>query len=115
MKLRSKRRKPEISLESLLPRFKEDGHLYDPPGRWSEAAVSIALKREMQQLIRDRIEDLPEIYRTVLLLRDIEGYNTAETAEILDVTTNAVKLRLHRARQALKRLLDPQFQGQSLQ
>jgi RNA polymerase sigma-70 factor (ECF subfamily) len=50
---------------------------------------------------------LPETHRTVLLLRDIEQMDTAETAELLDVSSNAVKLRLHRARQALAQLLRP--------
>jgi RNA polymerase sigma-70 factor (ECF subfamily) len=57
-------------------------------------------------LVRQAIDGLPENYRTVLLLRDIEGLDTAETAEALGVTANAVKIRLHRARQALREQLD---------
>ncbi len=51
------------------------------------------------------------MYRTVLLLRDIEGLDTEETARLLDMNLNTVKIRLHRARQALRALLDPSFQG----
>jgi RNA polymerase sigma-70 factor (ECF subfamily) len=58
-------------------------------------------------VVRQHIDRLPDTYRLVLLLRDIEGLDTAETAEVLGVTENAVKLRLHRARQALRTLLDP--------
>ncbi|MGN6985865.1 sigma factor-like helix-turn-helix DNA-binding protein [Neisseria sp. P0008.S010] len=50
----------------------------------------------------------------VLLLRDIEGKDTEETAELLGMTSNAVKTRLHRARMALRELLDPHFRGASL-
>ena len=57
------------------------------------------------------IDRLPEDYRTVLMLRDIEGLDTKETAELLGVTPNAAKIRLHRARIALRGLLDPIMQG----
>ena len=52
----------------------------------------------------------PPTYRTVLLLRDIEELDTGEVAELLSVSENAVKIRLHRARQALRELLDPHLQ-----
>jgi RNA polymerase sigma-70 factor (ECF subfamily) len=52
---------------------------------------------------------LPDDYRSVILLRDIEELSTEETAEILETTPGAVKTRLHRARQALRTMLDPHF------
>ena len=58
-------------------------------------------------MVRGLIDQLPTDYRTVLLLRDIEGLATKETAELLGVTPNAAKIRLHRARLALRGLLDP--------
>ena len=61
------------------------------------------------ELVQRCIGQLPEIYRTVLLLRDIEGLDTEETARMLDVRGCVVKTRLHRARQALRTLLDPYF------
>ena len=57
--------------------------------------------------MRASIDRLPESYRTVLLLRDIEELTTDETAQALSITTTAVKVRLHRARQALRGLLEP--------
>ena len=63
-------------------------------------------KRETRKLVRESIAELPEAYRAVLLLRDIEQLNTDETAETLAITPSAVRTRLHRARQALKSLLD---------
>ena len=53
------------------------------------------------------IESLPETYRNVLLLRDIEDLDTEETARIMGISAGAVKTRLHRARQALRGLLEP--------
>ena len=62
-------------------------------------------------LVRSCIERLPEAYRTVLILRDLEELDTQEAATLLGITENAVKIRLHRARQALRGLLDPHFRG----
>ena len=53
--------------------------------------------------------ELPESYREVLVLRDIQELSTAEAAETLGITANAVKIRLHRARLALRSLLDAHF------
>ena len=64
---------------------------------------------ETRQAIRNQIAKLPESYRTVLLLRDIEEYDTETVARMLEMTESAVKVRLHRARQALRTLLDPLF------
>jgi RNA polymerase sigma-70 factor (ECF subfamily) len=60
-------------------------------------------------MVQGCINRLPETYRIVLVLRDIEGLSTAETAQLLDTTLGVVKTRLHRARQALRSLLDPYF------
>ena len=64
--------------------------------------------------MRGAIDRLPEIYRNVLLLRDIEGLDTEETARLLDVKADTVKVRLHRARQALRALLAPHFAGEAV-
>ena len=50
---------------------------------------------------------MPDSYRIVLQLRDIEGYDTGETAELLETSESNVKVRLHRARAALKKILEP--------
>jgi RNA polymerase sigma-70 factor (ECF subfamily) len=60
-------------------------------------------------LVRDCIAELPEQYRVVLMLRDIEDIDTVDVAAMLGISTNAVKIRLHRARQALRTLLAPHF------
>ncbi len=61
----------------------------------------------MKSIVREKINELPDDYRLVLLLRDIDGYTTKETAAILRIRINAVKTRLHRARFALKSVLTP--------
>lgn len=107
MKLRSRRRKPEESIEELLPQFLEDGHPETPAAPWRELSDVQLERSELQDLVRGSIERLPERYRTVLLLRDIEEMDTSEVAELLGVSKNVVKTRLHRARQALRGMLDP--------
>lgn len=59
--------------------------------------------------VRASVEQLPEAYRTVIRLRDLEGLSTEETAARLGTNCGAVKTRLHRARRALKTILEPQF------
>lgn len=109
MKLRRRRRKPEESIEPLLPAFLADGHHAEKFSAWSEPADETLSRAETRALVRNRIEELPESFRTVLVLRDIEGLDTEETARVLNTTPNAVKIRLHRARQALRTLLAPHF------
>ncbi|PYQ34679.1 MAG: RNA polymerase subunit sigma-24 [Acidobacteria bacterium] len=111
MKLRTRRRHPEEEIEKYLPLFQEDGHQIVPSVEWMESAETALQRKEMRQLVRTAIDRLPDTYRTVLLLRDIEEMSTAETAEILGISTTAAKLRLHRARQALRTQLDPQMRG----
>jgi RNA polymerase sigma-70 factor (ECF subfamily) len=109
MKLRTRRRKPEESIEDLLPSFRENGHLDAPAAGWREGADTLIERDEVKSLVRAAIEQLPDGYRTVLLLRDIEEFDTAQTGEALGLSRAAVKTRLHRARQALRQLLDEHF------
>lgn len=113
MKLRTKRRHPEEDIEQYLPRFLEDGHQRLPSTPWTESAQSALEREELRAAVRAAIEKLPDAYRIVLQLRDIEELSTAETAEILGVTKNVVKIRLHRARQALRTLLDPSMRNET--
>jgi RNA polymerase sigma-70 factor (ECF subfamily) len=108
MRLRNRTRRPEVSIDELLPKFVDDGGHIDEPREWRSPEPLDALeRRETRELVRGLIDELPTDYRTVLLLRDIEGLDTKETAEVLGVTPNAAKIRLHRARLALRTLLDP--------
>jgi RNA polymerase sigma-70 factor (ECF subfamily) len=108
MRLRNRTRRPEVSIDELLPKFVDGGEHIDEPREWRSPEPLDALeRRETRELVRGLIDELPTDYRTVLLLRDIEGLDTKETAELLGVTPNAAKIRLHRARLALRTLLDP--------
>ena len=62
--------------------------------------------RELRQLLEKVIDALPQLYRTVLMLREVEGLSTAETALALDVTDDVVKTRLHRAKALARDALD---------
>ena len=57
-----------------------------------------ASRAELSQLLEEALLDLPEPYRTVVVLRDVEGLSTSETAATLDLTEENVKIRLHRGR-----------------
>jgi RNA polymerase sigma-70 factor (ECF subfamily) len=109
MKLRTRRRKPEQSIDDLLPRFLEDGHLERPAGAWRDLPEDLVGQSELRDLVLASIDQLPEGYRNVLLLRDIEELDTEETAAAMGISTNAVKTRLHRARLALREILEPRL------
>jgi RNA polymerase sigma-70 factor (ECF subfamily) len=109
MHLRATSRHPEVSIDGLLPKFDETGHHAQTVSAWSRRPEDELQTRETRSLVRKCIDQLPDEYRTVLLLRDIEEFSTEETAQQLETTTGAVKTRLHRARQALRTLLTPHF------
>jgi RNA polymerase sigma-70 factor (ECF subfamily) len=108
-RLRKQQRHPEQPIEGLLPHFTDDEHQADTPVPWKAAPDVPLQQQESNALVRRCIDQLPESYRIVLLLRDIEGLDTDETARVLGTSVGVVKTRLHRARQALRTLLDPHF------
>lgn len=111
MRLRSRTRKAEEPIEDYLPRFLPDGHHAESFPSWTEPVDQALSRKETAQMVRAAIEELPETYRTVVLLRDIEGLSTEETARIVNTTPNAVKIRLHRGRMALRTLVAPHLAG----
>jgi RNA polymerase sigma-70 factor (ECF subfamily) len=110
-KLRTRKRRPETTIEDLMPRFLLNGQHAEMFAAWTEPVDVALTRKETAKFVRSAIEQLPETFRVALLLRDIEGLTTNEAAEELGVTPNAVKLRLHRARLALRTLLAPHFGG----
>ena len=97
----------ELSLDEFMPSKDQDGdgarmEIAD----WSALPEGKALQSEMRELLEKAIRDLPESYRSVILLRDIEELSTQDTAQILEVSTDVVKTRLHRARLAIRQKLD---------
>ena len=78
---------------------------------WSDAADKALERAETAAMVNRLIDQLPESYRNVILMRDIEEMSNSEIAEMLGVSTNVVKVRLHRARQALRTLLEREWGG----
>lgn len=110
MKLRAQKRRNELDVQALLPNFDpHDGHHRLAPRRWVASDEDPLVVEETRAMVRARIDELPDGYRVALVLRDIEGLSNDELAARLGVTVNAAKIRVHRARQALRTLLDPQF------
>jgi RNA polymerase sigma-70 factor (ECF subfamily) len=109
MKLRTRRRRPEESIEPLLPAFQDDGHHVEQFSDWGAGADALLERRETRDMVRACISQLPDNYRAILVLRDIEELPTQDVAQMLDMTPTAVKVRLHRARQALSTLLRREF------
>lgn len=96
----------ELSLDELMPAPGQTGgerklEIAD----WSNLPETEALRGELKGVLEKAIAGLPEIYKAVLLLRDVEELSTGETAGILDVSEDVVKTRLHRARLALRQNL----------
>ncbi len=69
----------------------------------------LAEKSERQRVVHDAIDQLPDDYRTVVILRDIEEHSTDDVSKMLDISGGAVRVRLHRARQALRSMLETHF------
>ncbi len=102
----------EISLDSLMPAKRaEGGQLKLEIADWSRLPEDEALRAEMHRELQNAIRELPELYRAVILLRDMEELSTQETAQILDVSEEVVKTRLHRARLAIRKHLDARLRG----
>lgn len=111
VQLRSKRRRGEGPIETLLPRFDQKGKWIEEQVTGTNTAETILESRESREMVRRCIERLPEKYRSVLVLRDIEELDTDEAARCLSVSGNTIKVRLHRARQALKALIERETPG----
>jgi RNA polymerase sigma-70 factor (ECF subfamily) len=97
----------ELSLDDFLPPMNDEGgHVKVQIADWSGLPDNLFLQSEMKQAVDRAIGALPENYRSVILLRDMEELTTLETAQILDLTEDVVKTRLHRARLAVRQKLD---------
>ncbi len=105
MRLRSRKRKAEASIDDLLPQFDGNEGRIDPAWQPPREEAPPLEAQDRKEIIHEAIAQLPENYRNVILLRDIQELSTDETAAALDLTPGAVKVRLHRARAALRVLL----------
>lgn len=108
MRLRKRKPVAQVPLEDVLPSFTDYGHHEKPVAPWGPGS-SIEVE-ETRRIVRDHIDRLPDAYRVPLILRDIEERSVAEVAELLGITPNAARIRVHRARQALRATLASKFQ-----
>ena len=95
----------EIGMDEILPRPGEGGGPPQIPD-WSEIPLDRILQGELRAKLDEAILGLPGDYRIVLLLRDQEGFSTRQTAEMLGISPTLAKVRLHRARLALRKSLE---------
>jgi RNA polymerase sigma-70 factor (ECF subfamily) len=103
----------ELSLDELMPvKTRTGGQVRIEIADWSAQPDDLFLRAELRQTLASSIRELPEMYRTVLLLRDLEELSTHETAEILDLSEDVVKTRLHRARLAVRQKLDEKLRSE---
>jgi RNA polymerase sigma-70 factor (ECF subfamily) len=100
-------------LPDPLEDFREDGSHPAPVRRWATGPEDEALDRETHELIERAIARLPEIYRDVFVLADVEELPKAEIAEMLGLSVEAVKSRLHRARLLMRHTLAPYFEDKA--
>jgi len=110
MRLRESKGHRTESIDDLLPVFDADNcrieSLVLPP-----SPEMLLEGEETRGVVRAAVDQLPDSYRAVLVLRDFEEQSTAEVAELLGVEEGNVKVRLHRARAALKKLLEPLWES----
>src|SRR5437899_6902917 len=114
-KRRGKRLELETSLEELLPTFEADGHRAGARmyilADWSQNPEEELLCDERRRVLERAIDSLPDNYRAVLILRDVEELTNEEVAALLDESVSSVKSRLHRARMVLREELTRVFAG----
>jgi RNA polymerase sigma-70 factor, ECF subfamily len=109
IKRRGKRAELETSLDECLPTFRADGHREGDRAwvvaDWSQSPESELLTGEARKILDEALDRLPEHYRALLVLRDVEELSNEEVAEALGESVSTVKSRLHRARMALREIL----------
>jgi RNA polymerase sigma-70 factor (ECF subfamily) len=107
---RKRAQRDERETHDPLNFFLEDGHHHQPVRPWSTTPAEQVQQRETTQLIEKAIADLPEPYRDVYVLADVEGLPNADIGDMLGLSVPAVKSRLHRSRLMLRDALAPHFE-----
>ena len=104
------RRNKTVRVDSLDQEPDEPGHISPALLRdWREIPSQVLERNEMRLILREAVDALPDNYREVLLLRDVEELSTLEAATVLQISTASIKVRLHRARMMLQKDLAPKF------
>ena len=108
MKLRKKKQNQAISMEDLAPAVKQYCIERDDAA-WPHSH-NVAVTQELQEVLQKAIDRLPDQYRAVFVLRDVDGLSNQETGQILDLSIPAVKSRLHRSRIMLRKKLQRYYE-----
>ncbi len=108
MKLRKKKQNQTISMDDLAPAVKQ--YCIDRDTLACTHSHGVAVTRELQEVLQRAIDRLPDQYRAVFVLRDVDGLSNQETSEILDLSIPAVKSRLHRSRIMLRKKLQRYYE-----
>ena len=108
MKLRKKKGDKSIPLDEQMAEFVPNPEIRD----WSAAPDSILEGKELKEIMEQAIQSLPDMYRAVFLLKDVERLKNDEIASILNISVPAVKSRLHRARLHLRKLIGQYLAGE---
>jgi len=108
MKLRKKKQNQTISMEDLAPAVKQ--YCMEREHANASHSYGMVVARELQDVLQKAIDRLPDQYRAVFVLRDVDGLSNQETGQILDLSIPAVKSRLHRSRIMLRRKLQRYYE-----
>ena len=117
--VRDKRTTPFSSLtpEEADPvepeRFGKSGFWSLPPKRWDDAPEALLLRKEARETIEKQLAELPATQRTVVVLRDLEGWSSEEVCNVLGVSETNQRVLLHRGRQRLRAALERYHSGKS--
>ncbi len=114
MALRARNRLQEMPIDDLLPEFDAGSCRLEDSRVTFENPETLLVQSQSVETVISLINKMPDIYRIVLLLRDIEELSTSDVAEMLGLSESNVKVRLHRARSGLKKLLEPLLRGEAL-
>lgn len=106
------RREGTVRMESIDQTPEEGGHISPALLRdWREVPSEALARKEVRQMLQQAIQALPDLYREVFLMRDVEELSILETSEALSISVASVKVRLHRARMMLQKQLAPQLKS----
>jgi RNA polymerase sigma-70 factor (ECF subfamily) len=108
MKLRKKKQNQTISMEDLAPAVKQ--YCIERDTANTAHSYGVAVTRELQEVLQRAIDRLPDQYRAVFVLRDVDGLSNQETGQILELSIPAVKSRLHRSRIMLRKKLQRYYE-----
>ncbi len=108
MKLRKRKQTQTVSIDDISPTMKQ--YCIDREAFNGSYSQNVAVSHEMQAVIQNAVNRLPDQYRAVFVLRDVDGLSNQETGEILNLSIPAVKSRLHRSRIMLRKKLQRYYE-----